>query len=203
MPALLGPLVAVALGAALAWLVRGDAPTDDDAAFRARVAVVVLYAGLVFAPACGYFMVFAGDWSLFYLADTRRIPSALGLVLVVMDAALVAVAFAVGHLMARRRQARALMAMVLVPAAMTLTGAAAFLPKLRVDGTYHQVTSRFGTTPVAGGPLGWAIVWMGAMIAVGFALTARSLTARPRVVAPPAKEGGGPAPKQPLLGRRR
>lgn len=205
MPALLGPFVAIALGAALAWLARDDAPTDDEAAFRARVAVAVLYAGLVVAPVCGYFLAFAGDWALFYLADSRRIPSALGLLLVVLDAALVVTAFAAGHLLARRRQARVVVAMALVPAAIALTGAGAALPRLRVDGTYSQVTSRFGTTPVAGGPLGWAILWMGAMLVAGFVLAARSMAERPRVTPPPRTRTGGqaPEPRQPMLGRRR
>jgi hypothetical protein len=61
---------------------------------------------------------------------------------------------------------------------------------LRVDGSYHQVRGAFGTQPVAGGPLGYAILWMDALFAVAFALTARLLAARPRP-APVLEEGAG------------
>ena len=201
MPALLGPLVAFALGAALAWLGRADAPRDDEEGFRARARVVALFAALVIAPAFGYFLLFAGDWSLFYLADSHRVPSAIGLLLVMADAALAVLGFVAGHGAARRRAARALVALVAAPAGIAIAMVAASLPKLRVDGTYHQVTSRFGTQPVAGSPLGFAIVWMGAMVAAGLYLTARSLSERPP--APPPITPESPKGRQPLLGRRR
>jgi hypothetical protein len=201
-PALVGPFVALALGAALAWLGRADASREDEESVRARVRVVALFAALVVAPAFGYFLLFAGDWSLFYLAESKRIPSALGLLLVMLDASLVVAGFALGHAAARRRAPRALVALVAAPAGVAAAMVAAFLPKLRVDGTYLQVTARFGTKPVAGSPLGFALVWMGAMLAAGLYVTARALSERP--TPPPAPRAPeGPRPKQPLLGQRR
>ena len=203
MPALVGPFVGFALGAALAWLCRGEARREDEAAFRARAALVALFAALVFAPACAYFIVFAGDWSFFYLVDERGVPSALELLVVLADAALVVLGFAAGHRAARRRDDRALVALAAAPTVLAAALALAFLPKLRVDGSFHQVMSRFGTQPVAGGPLGWAILWMGVMIAAGFAVAARSLASHPRLSRPPQLDDAMRHDRQPMLGRRR
>jgi len=199
-PLLVGPLLGLALGSALAFVCRAEALREDEAAFRARAIVAALFAALVYAPACAYFVVFAGDWALFYLVDSASVPSAVELCVVVADAALVVAGFVAGHRAARLRRERALAALVLAPLAVVAAMLATFQGRLRVEGTFHQITSRFGTQPVAGGPLGWAILWMGAMIVAGFVIAARVLTERPRLArpAPPAPEG----PK-PLLGRSR
>jgi hypothetical protein len=201
-PALVGPFLALALGAALAFLGRADAPREDESAARARLAVAALFGALVFAPACAYFLVFAGDWALFYLADSRGVPSALELLLVVTDAALVAAGFAAGHLAAKRRAEVALFAMMVAPG--TIAGALvlAFVPRLRLEGTYHQITARFGTQPLAGSPTGWAVLWMNAMIVAGFVVAARALAERPHTPRPIAKAPEVPAATR-LLGRRR
>jgi hypothetical protein len=222
-PALVGPIVGFALGVLLSWLSRREAARGDETPGRARVAVVALLGGLVFAPVCAYFVVFAGDWALFYLTDSRAVPSALLLVLVVVDAVSVVGGFQAGHRAARRRADRALLALLAGPAAVAATVVLSFLERLRVDGTYHQVSARFGTRPVAGGPLGYAILWMSAMVTLGVLIAARALADRPdspRVTPPsPVRDGGsagsadsaGSAPKPPdptdtrpaLLGRRR
>jgi hypothetical protein len=208
-PALVAPIVGFALGVVLAGLCRAEAPRDGDGTGRARLRVVALFAALVYAPACAYFIVFAGDWSLFYLDDSRTIPSALWLLLVILDGVAVAGGFWAGYRSARRRADRALLALVAVPAALALAGTLPFLARLRVDGTFHQVSARFGTRPVAGGPLGYAILWMGAMIAAGMVIAARALGGRSRPAA--ASRWEGPPPAEPasaherpaLLGRRR
>jgi hypothetical protein len=203
-PALVGPFVGFALGVLLAWLCQAEAPREDERAFRARAQVVTLFAGLVFAPACAYFLIFAGDWSLSYLVDSRAVPSAVSLLLVVLDAALVVAGFTAGYRAARQRAQRVLLGLSIVPAAMALTLVLGLFSRLRVEGTFHQVSARFGTQPVAGGPLGYAILWMDAMIVAGAVIAARALTERARR-APPVEpvDRGAPQPKAPLLGRRR
>jgi hypothetical protein len=203
-PALSGPLVALALGAALAFLCRGEVLREDHLAVRARATIAALFGALVFAPACAYFLIFAGDWSFFYLFDSRAVPSAALLVLVVVDAALVPVGFLAGRRAAERRAERVLVALAVVPAVAAAALVLAFLTKLRVEGSFHQVSERFGTRPVAGGPLGWAILWMGAATAAGFAIAARALTARPPRVAPmPPVDPAAPGARPLFLGRRR
>jgi len=53
----------------------------------------------------------------------------------------------------------------------------ALFPRLRVEGTYHQIRSDFGTQAVAGGPLGYAILWMNAVVIGGFAAAVRAMSA--------------------------
>jgi hypothetical protein len=220
-PALVGPIVGFALGVLLSWLCRHEAARGDDRSERARAVVAALLGGLVFGPACAYFLIFAGDWALFYLIDSRTVPSALLLVLVVIDAASVVAGFQAGHRAARRRADRALLALLAGPAALAGAVLLLFLERLRVDGTVHQVSARFGTRPVAGGPLGYAILWMSAMVTLGVLVAARALADRPAPaprVGPKASEsvedgGSGHPPTVPpeapptarpaLLGRRR
>lgn len=206
MPALVGPFVGFALGVALAWLSRVEALREDDAGFRARVAVVALFGALVFAPACGYFLVFAGDWSLFYLVDSRAVPSAALLVLAVVDAALVALGFTAGHRLARRRAEGALVLLWAGPVVVAGSMVLSFFSRLRVEGTTHQVASSFGTQPIAGSPLGWAVLWMGAMVVAGFGLAARALVEGPgplRPAGPSTPGSGAPGSAPAFLGRRR
>jgi hypothetical protein len=206
-PALVGPIVGFALGAVLAWLCRGEAPREDEAVGRARARVAGLFGGLVFAPVCAYFVIFAGDWALFYLADSRAVPSALLLVLVVIDAVAVVSGFWAGYQAARRRADRALLALGAAPATVAAAMVLAMLPRLRVDGTFHQVSARFGTRPVAGGPLGYAVLWMGAMIVAGMVIAARALNIqnaeRPRPPAPVEPAPGTPEGRPALLGQSR
>ena len=205
MPALVGPIVGFTLGVLLAWLGRGEAPREDSAAGRARALVAALFAWLTFAPACAYFVVFACDWALFYLADSRAVPSALLLVLVAIDAAAVMTGFWVGHRTARRGPAAdpALLALGAGPAAVAVALLLAFVGRLGVDGTFHQVSARFGTRAVAGGPLGYAILWMNAMIVGGVVIAARALTARPRALAARPRVDPDVPMGAPLLGRKR
>lgn len=202
MPALLGPLVGFSLGVMLAWIARDEADRDDDHGARSRALIVALFGALVFAPVCAYFLIFAGDWARFYLVDSRSFPSALDLVLVVIDAAVVPFGFVIARTWGRRRAYRALGALGGVPAVAALILVLIFFPKLRIEGTFHQVRSDFGTQPAAGGPLGYAILWMNAMLIAGFALTVRALTGRPTPppVEPAPRDVEGGRPK--LLGRR-
>jgi hypothetical protein len=205
MPALLGPLVGFALGVALAWLSRGQADRDDDEGLRTRAAVVGLFGTLIFAPACAYFLIFTSDWAHFYLVDSRSVPSALDLLLVVLDAAIVPVGFITARRAGRRRAYRALGAFGGVPAVTALALVLIFFPKLGIEGTFHQVRSNFGTQPVAGGRLGYAILWMNAMLVTGFALTFRALTGRaPPPPLPPSEPADidAKAARPQLLGRR-
>jgi cytochrome bd-type quinol oxidase subunit 2 len=197
MPALVGPLLAFLLGVGLAWLCREH---DDERLLSPRTAIVALFAALVFAPVAAYFLIFSGDWAFFYLVDSRTVPSALELCLVLLDVGLVLAGFLAGRHATHRRAERTLMALGITPGLLIVGLLFAFFPRLRVEGTYHQVKSAFGTQPVAGGPLGYAIRWMNGLLIAGVVLTVRALGSQRRAPAP--SEPSGPQTPQPLLGRR-
>jgi hypothetical protein len=201
MPLPLGPLVGFALGVLLALFAPGGSLSEAGPAHPRPRLLVALFASLVFAPVCAYFLAFAGDWSLAYLADSRSVPSALLLILVGVDAASVVFGFSVGRRSLARRSMREVTALIAAPLGAALVLVVLFYGRLRIDGTFHQVRGDFGTQPVAGGPLGYAIVWMLGLVAAGFGLTLRLLRERPRPRISPSD--APPPPKAPLLPRKR
>src|SRR4029078_4965053 len=81
MPALLAPLVGFSLGVLFSWaaaeeLARSGGPLGGARSFS----IVVLFSLLIYGPFSGYFLTYATDWSLAYLVDGRRVPSALLLI---------------------------------------------------------------------------------------------------------------------------
>ncbi|MDW8363217.1 MAG: hypothetical protein RMK74_12520 [Myxococcales bacterium] len=104
-------------------------------------------------PISVYFYVFHGDWFLLYLADTRRIPSALALLGFVAQAAIGAAGFVMGASLVR---AQRLAAAAALSGGLFLLGIA--LPllargRLGVVGSYAQFHGRFGLEPWGTGSL--------------------------------------------------
>lgn len=205
MPAFAGPLVGFALGALLARWGRG--------ARGVRGALPLLALGaLVLAPACAYPLLFFPDWAFAYLIDSRSIPSALVLALVLVDAA----APAAGFLLARRALSRealgedppahaAALALAILPAGVAVLISVALAPRLATEGTFAMVRGAFGTSPLWKSPLGYALVWMGACVAGGAWLTGRALAAAAqRTATPTASETPeSAAPKAYLGGKKK
>jgi hypothetical protein len=175
-PAPIAPLLAFALGIVLAWLCRPDADPEAPLWDRPTIAVA-LYALLVYAPAAAYFLLFAGDWSFAYLVDNRDVPSAVSLLLVLFDAAALVFGFTLGRRALRRRSLAALGWLTLAPMAVAVGFVLVLHRRLGVDATFDQVESDFGLRPLPGSPLGYAILWMDALVVAGAVFTARALGA--------------------------
>lgn len=176
MPAPLGPLVGIALGAALALLARD--PERADRVFTRRTIVVLLFAVLVYAPACAYFPIFAADWSWLYLVEAARVPSALVLVLVIADAASVVAGWLGAQRGLARNDARAAVALAAAPAGIALTSAVVFAHELRSVGTTREMRLGFGAESIGSSAVGFAVLWMAVMVAAGMVIAARSLGTR-------------------------
>jgi len=176
-PAPLAPLIGFALGVAFAWWARkelGTSPLGAGIGSRSLV-IVALFAALVFAPIGAYFLAFEADWSYAYFIDTRRIPSALQLALVLVDAASVPVGFVVGALFAKSGQLVPLLVVAGAPMVFTLSCLAATAGRLGIQATYAQYHGDFGTRPVSGSSLGYALLWMDTLLALGVAWTGRQV----------------------------
>lgn len=200
MPALLAPFVGFALGALLAWMRGLEGESAEDAPLLGRPATVVaLFALLVFAPACGYFLFFAGDWACAYLLDTQRIPSAVALVVVLGDAAAVLLGFGLARMRVRERDAFSALLLAAVPSGAALLGLLALLARLRVYATYRQFHGDFGAEPLAGGPLGYAVLWMDLLLVAGMLVAARALGRTPRPIRPGGPPSDGPPRDAPRL----
>jgi hypothetical protein len=176
MPAFIAPLIGFVLGIAFAWNAADEIASDPTSVLGARSLVVAtLFSVLVFAPAAGYFVAFDGDWAFGYLVNTQKIPSAVVLALVLVYASSVPIGFAAAASHARRRRLRAVLSLAAVPVGLTLLGMLVFSRRLGVSATYAQFHGDFGIQPVAGTPLGYALVWMDGALALAVALTLREL----------------------------
>jgi hypothetical protein len=218
-PAFVAPLVGFSLGVLLALHAVAHRSTFAGAAQAVRAAppdlrgrataLAALFSGLIFTPICAYFLIFAPDWSLAYLIEARRIPSAVDLILLALDAISVPVGLLAGGRLLSRGALREVAALAGAPLAVALLAVLVLSRRLAIDGTYRQVHGDFGTDPVAGGPLGYALLWMHTMLAAGFVVTFRALLARSAEAAAPAahpEARSAPPPKAPApprLGRRR
>ena len=177
MPAPLAPLIGFALGVAFAWWAREElAKAASGAGIGSRSLVIVaLFAALVFAPIGAYFLAFEADWSYAYFIDTRRIPSALQLALVLVDAASVPVGFVVAASFAKNRKLVPLLILAGAPLVFCLSCLAATAGRLGIQATYAQYHGDFGTRPVSGSSLGYALLWMDSLLALGVAWTGRQV----------------------------
>ena len=192
MPAPLAPLIGFVLGVAFAWWAREELARSQGtgAGIGSRSLVIVtLFATVVFAPIGSYFLAFEADWSYAYFIDTRRIPSALQLALVLLDAASVPVGFVVAASHARARKLVPLLTLGTPPILVVLIGTAAFAGRLSIQASYAQFHGDFGTRPVAGSSLGYALLWMDTLLVLGSVWTIRQvqrLTVRARAATLPA-----------------
>jgi hypothetical protein len=191
-PAPLAPLIGFALGVAFAWWAREELARSQASAGgigSRSLVIVTLFATVVFAPIGSYFLAFEADWSYAYFIDTRRIPSALQLALVLLDAASVPVGFVVAASHARARKLVPLLTLGTPAALLVLIGIAAFAGRLSIQASYAQFHGDFGTRPVAGSSLGYALLWMDMLLVLGSVWTIRQvqrLTVRARAATLPA-----------------
>jgi hypothetical protein len=157
-------LLTFASGVLAALAARSDLRGSPKPAFVSRAFYAyLLYVGLVMVPVSLYFYIFHGDWFLLYLADTARVPSALALVGVLLEAALGAVGFLLGASLVRTQRDQWAGAAI----GATLSLALGMLPVVRgrllVVGSYRQFHGDFGLDPYGGALLQGTLVmslWM-------------------------------------------
>ena len=184
MPAPFAPLLGFALGIAFAWWAREElARTSVSGGVGTRsLVIVILFATMVFAPINAYFLAFEADWSYAYFVDTRRIPSALQLALVLLDAASVPVGFVVAASPAKSRKLVALLTLAAPPIAIAFVGLLAAASRLAIQASYAQYHGDFGTRSIAGSSLGYALLWMDTLLFLGVAWTSRQVQRLGRAV---------------------
>jgi len=172
------PLLGLAVGAALAWIAAPElARSDGPVALSRPFAVVAAFAGLLWLPVVGYFVVFHGDWSYLYVVSWRRVPSAIDLGLVLLSGAALVGGFWAAVRPVRARRVGPVVAMTVVPATLTAAGLVIAARRLAVSGTYAQFHGDFGTEPIGASALGRGVLLMGVLLAAGLAWTARCLMA--------------------------
>jgi hypothetical protein len=175
-PAAVAPLFGFLLGVAFAWAAEGELARAQRSPWTTRSMLLSCAFGLlIHAPVAGYFLAFAADWALAYLIDSQRLPGAFELGLVLLDAASVPIGFAVAARAAAARRLGTLIKLAAPPGMVALAFVVVTLPRLGTQATYAQYHGDFGTRPVAGGSLGYALLWMLCVLCLAFAWTWRAL----------------------------
>lgn len=168
-------MIGLVLGAVLAWA-SSDASTRSKGSLALPpLALVSLFALAVFAPCAAYFVAFEPDWAYAYLVDGGRRIGVLSTLVLLCDVA--SVPF--GFVLAERAGVHAAFTTRVRLMALPLLAVAVFViilfPRLSVQATYAQYHGDFGTRPVAGGPLGYALLWAAVVLAGATAWTAYAL----------------------------
>ncbi|HEY8040261.1 MAG TPA: hypothetical protein VIF15_10735 [Polyangiaceae bacterium] len=176
MPIAFAPFVALALGAVLAWIAAPELARVDGPIVASRpFAVVAAFAGLVWVPAVGYFLVFHGDWSYLYFVPWQRVPSAIDLGLALLAGAAVLGGFWLTVKPVRKRRSGPVVAMVVAPGVLAMVGVMLAARRLAVSGTYAQFHGDFGTEPIGASALGKGVLLMAVVLTLGVAWTVRAL----------------------------
>jgi hypothetical protein len=169
MPVLIALPFGLCLGVTFSWLARRELRrvTTGDLGSRG-LAIATLFGLFVFAPIGAYFLAFEPDWCLAYLVDTARSSAALAPSLLLLELASVPGGFLLGRLLLERASDEASLVRVLSAAAVLTLGAIMLgLRRFAVQGTYAQFHGDFGTQPLAGSSLGYAVLLLGFWLTVG------------------------------------
>src|SRR5688572_25249050 len=154
------PLVGFTLGVVFAWLARDDIARGAPGSLSSRsLAIVSLYALLVFAPACTVFLVLEPDWAGAYLFDggRARLLHVAGTLLALSS---VPAGFVAAARPTRARRPGEIVRLTMASGLSALALTLALFPRLSVRASYAQYHGDFGTQPVAGSPLGWTLFWV-------------------------------------------
>lgn len=175
MPVVAAPLFGLSLGIVFAWAGAEELARAGGNAVSRSLAVAASFGILVYAPACGYFHAFFPDWSYAYFLDGERHSVALDLALLLTDGLSIPVGLSLVSRAAATRRASTLLRAASIPTAIALLSLIAALPRLRVFATYAEFHGDFGTEPLTGSPVGFALIWMTAVVVCAAAWTIRVL----------------------------
>jgi hypothetical protein len=173
----MGPLLGLLLGALLA-----RARSEDKRRERAGLeplALVTLFALLIFAPIAAYYMALEPYWAYAYFIESLPRISALNATLLLADVASVPLGFALVTRARKARQPATLARMVGLPVLGVTLFLVLFFSRLSVQATYAQFHGDFGTRPVAGSPLGHALIWTTLILVASISWTAVALRRMP------------------------
>lgn len=175
------PLFGFTLGVSFAWMARHDIARGAQAALAGRsLAIVALYAVLVFGPACAYFLVLEPDWAGAYLFDAgrrARLVSVAGTLLALVS---VPAGFLAAAPATRARRSATVLRLGAVAALAAVALTLALFPRLSVRATYAEYHGDFGTESVAQSPLGWGLLWIALVLALATFYVSRVLARGPR-----------------------
>lgn len=169
MPVLIAIPFGLCAGLGFAWLSRRELRRVTSGEVGSRgLAIAVLFALFVLAPVSAYFLAFEPDWCLAYLVDTSQASPALTPALLLVALASVPAGFLLARaLLERGGDEQSLLRALLAGVVVTLGAVMLGLRRFAVQGSYAQFHGDFGTQPLAGSSLGYAVLLLGFWLAAG------------------------------------
>lgn len=169
MPAPLAPLVGLLLGVAFHFFgSRGLARAARGTTIETRAHLLVLaYALLLYGPFNAYFLAFATDWCFVYLFDTTANRAALALLSLFLDCGSVVLGFWLGRRFMKDKNPSTLLALLVPACGLLVLFLVGSLRRLGVEATYAQYHGDFGVRPIGSSSLGYALIWLGAVLLGG------------------------------------
>lgn len=138
-------------------------PSLTTAGYRAFLA----YSLLLLVPSTVYFYAFHGDWFLLYLLDSTSIPSAVALILFVLQAAVGSVGFATGAQLVRMQREHIALALSILTLGLGAGIVALLRDRYATVGTFAQFHGTFGLQTWTSTPLLPATVLYATLATVG------------------------------------
>jgi hypothetical protein len=129
-------------------------------------AAYVAFTLLLLLPSSVYFYVFHGDWFLLYLADVRRVPSALALLGFFGELVIALLGFGFAAVCVRSQRNPWVIGALSLCAIGAIGVIIAVPDRLRVVGTFRQYRGGFGLVSYGGALLQGALA-MGGLLCVG------------------------------------
>lgn len=157
MPAPTGPLLGLLLGALFARS-RSEEKRRDRSGLE-PLSLVTLFALLIFGPVAAYYMALEPYWAYAYFIESVPRMSALNAVILLLDVASVPFGFWLVTRASAAQRVGTLTRLVGLPVLGICLFFGVFFQRLSVQATYAQFHGDFGTRPVAGSPLGHALLW--------------------------------------------
>lgn len=169
MPVLIALPLGLTMGIGFAWLSRGELRRAASRELSGSGLVIAsLFGLLVFAPVTAYFLAFEPDWCLAYFVDTAQASAALTPALLLLALASVPGGYLVGRwLFERAGEEAGLLRSLAAGVVVTLTALMLGLRRFAVQGSYAQFHGDFGTQPIAGSSLGYAVLLLGFWLTAG------------------------------------
>ncbi|MDF3068358.1 MAG: hypothetical protein K0R38_3959 [Polyangiaceae bacterium] len=167
MPVLVALPLGLCLGVSFAWLSRRELRRVTNELGSRGLAIAALFGLFVLAPISAYFLAFEPDWCLAYLVDTSQATPALTPGLLLVALATVPSGFLLGRLLLERGDEATLLRVMLGLVVATLGAVMLGLRRFAVQGSYAQFHGDFGTQPLAGSSLGYAILVLGFWLTAG------------------------------------
>ena len=185
MPLVIAPLVALALGALFGF---GLGLPDRAADLHFGRRSVALFACLAFAPVPAYFAWSVPSWSVAYLWNGERIPSAIVMAAVIASAALVLAGFElVQHAIAEGHARRAL-AGGFAAAIAAIVILAALASRLWQVGSFAEVSEGFPVLTLVRSMTGLGVLGMNALLMAATWITLQTLRRPSSAPIPPVRQ---------------